>query len=99
MPRFVPRESNSFTIHEFIMGTTEDTAGPPLLIYRYAYSASRTGLIFPSNERMLLVGSPLTNEVKFVVCARKLTPDVARYLYIYSFHEKQKLHLGFLLHM
>lgn len=36
-PRFVPRESSSFTIHEFIMGTTEDTAGPPLLIYRYAY--------------------------------------------------------------
>jgi len=25
------------------MGTTEDTAGPPLLIYRYAYPASRTG--------------------------------------------------------
>lgn len=42
-PRFVPRESSSFTIHEFIMGTTEDTTGPPLLIYRYAYPASRTG--------------------------------------------------------
>lgn len=35
-PRFVQRESSSFTIHEFIMGTTEDTARPPLLIYRYA---------------------------------------------------------------
>lgn len=35
-PRFVQRESSSFTIHEFIMGTTEDTAGPLLLIYRYA---------------------------------------------------------------
>lgn len=36
-PRFVPRESSSFTIHEFIMGTTENTAGPPLLIYRYGW--------------------------------------------------------------
>lgn len=49
MPRFVPRESSSFTIHEFIMGTTENTAGPPLLIYRYACLASRMGPIFTSN--------------------------------------------------
>lgn len=39
-PRFVQRESSSFTIHEFIMGTTEDTAGPLLLIYRYASPAT-----------------------------------------------------------
>lgn len=39
-PRFVQRESSSFTIHEFIMGTTEDTAGSLLLIYRYASLAT-----------------------------------------------------------
>lgn len=67
-PRFVPRESNSFTIHEFIMGTTEDTAGPPLLIYRYAYPASRTGPIFPSNvtQRSWWGLRSRTGEIRYV---------------------------------
>ena len=39
-PRFVQRESSSFTIHEFIMGTTEGTAGSLLLIYRYVSLAT-----------------------------------------------------------
>lgn len=46
-PRFVQRESSSFTIHEFIMGTTEDTAGPPLLIYRYASPGPSTSMHAP----------------------------------------------------
>lgn len=45
-PRFVQRESSSFTIHEFIMGTTEGTAGSLLLIYRYV-SLATNGLRLP----------------------------------------------------
>lgn len=100
MPRFVPRESSSFTIHEFIMGTTENTAGPPLLIYRYAYPASRTGPIFTSNVDARSWGevrSQFTNTPNSLVCvdARKLTPDAARCLHSYFLRDIYRLYSKF----
>lgn len=77
------------------MGTTENTAGPPLLIYRYAYPASRTGPIFTSNVDAYALGEvPVHEHAKFIVCAdaRKLTPNAARCLHSYFLRDIYRLY-------
>jgi len=73
------------------MGTTENTAGPPLLIYRYAYSASRTGPIFPSNVTHAPGGVSAHKQAKFFVCtnARKLTPDARGEMFVQLFFSRE----------